>query len=208
MKKAFGSLVAGSLLVIGMRAHAEPSGKLTQRAPRSSVHAKHVRGSKEPGNVMDLEPVAPSSAAQILFSSADRDGNAIVSYAEFASTVRESVARRARIRLRQLDRNHDGVCTPSEVNKMSRARFARFDLDHDSAFSEQELATVMLRELTARLDQLYATLDRDHDGQFSVAELTPRAKPAAVKLAKQESPRKSAGPKALGLASRRAANVY
>jgi hypothetical protein len=86
---------------------------------------------------------------------------------------------------------------------------ARFDLNHDGAFDELELVTVMLQELDAHLDRLYAMLDRDNDGQFSLAELTPASKQASRRLAQRQNQERKGGSRKAGeTASRNASTVY
>jgi Ca2+-binding EF-hand superfamily protein len=102
-----------------------------------------------------------------------------VSYGELTALVRGSVARRIKARFGQVDRNGDGRCTRSEVNKMSAERFARFDLNRDGHFTAAELATVITRQVADRLQRVYARLDADHNGAFTVAELTLPTKTSA-----------------------------
>ena len=178
MKKIAGLLVATTHLGFACHALAQAPLKSNHSAKRAAVagtgsQAKRVEtlGASSPPKRFERE-------ANALFAHADEDHDGSVSFGEFANVVQESLARRITKRFKQLDRNHDGRCSRAEVNKMSLARFQRFDLDHDGSFTAAELAVVMKRELTSRLDQAYLRLDVDRDGRFSVAELTPARLPS------------------------------
>jgi len=158
MKRAAGLLVSTSILGFVSHAMAEPRPK-TQAKSRPEL---------------------------VLFRTADSDGSGSVSLGEFALAVQESFARRIHERFQQLDRNRDGRCRRSEVNKMSAARFARFDLNADGQFTLAELTQVMNEELEKRLVRVSLRLDVDGNGELSLAELTPRPKkpaPAPVEVA-------------------------
>lgn len=169
MKKTAGVLVA--LFIVGASAPVLAQG--SPKTSRAKTGAADSKPSSEPSRVGASSEARTTSAPELLFALADRNGDGSVSYDEFASIARESVVRRVAARLRQLDRNHDGRVTRDEVNKMSAARFARFDLDHDGAITVAELGMFMTSELEGQLPQIYARLDVDHDGRFTVAELTP-----------------------------------
>jgi Ca2+-binding EF-hand superfamily protein len=127
---------------------------------------------------------ATSPTGHTLFGAADGDRNGRVSYRELATVVKSSIARRIQARFRQLDRNHDGLCTRREVNKMVAARFARFDLNGDGAFTLAELTHAMTDPVALRLHEVYARLDVDGDGALSMAELAPQPKQKAVAVAR------------------------
>ena len=172
MKKRIGSLIVTKLLLLSANAVAHPS-STTPDKPRQ--HAP------SPGDPLIG---SPSVAPQTLFAVADVDRDGSVSFSELALVVNGSIVRRLEKRFHQLDLNHDGRCTLTEVNKMSAARFARFDLDGNGFFTLSELTTAMKRAVTARLEQLRVSLDRDQDGRFSVAapaaEISPTSSRAGV----------------------------
>ena len=164
MKKTTGLMVALCLVGAAAPAFAEES-----KTPRAAP----------------VEPRAASqpSASELLFAAADANHDGVVTYAEFANVARSGIARRVVVRFHELDRNHDGRISRSEVNLMSAERFARFDLDHDGFFTVRELSTAMTHELDAQLPQVYARLDVNHDGRFTVAELTPAKSETAPQVA-------------------------
>jgi|RhiMethySRZTD1v2_1073278.scaffolds.fasta_scaffold06878_15 Ca2+-binding EF-hand superfamily protein len=177
MKRIAGLLVATTHLGFAAHAAAESPTKGNQAHKRlaSAVGGAQVKRIEALGGSLGRPP--PKTEPKDLFGRADLDRDGSVSFGEFATIAGGSLERRILKRFHQLDRNHDGRCTRSEVNKMSAARFERFDLNHDGAFTQKELAVVMTRELTARLEQVYARLDVDRDGRFSLAELTPAPAP-------------------------------
>lgn len=154
MKKTAGLMVALCLVGATAPAFAEES-KTPHPAP------VEPRTASEP------------SAPELLFAASDANHDGVVTYGEFANVARSGIARRVLVRFHELDRNHDGRVSRSEVNLMSAERFARFDVDHDGFFTVRELSAAMTRELDAQLPQVYARLDVNHDGRFTVAELTP-----------------------------------
>ena len=165
--------------------------RIEQRPSGKSAQAKQGSGVRDQGSGVGEETRENARPAPVaLVASADRDSDGSVSFGEFSTVVYKSIARRVDKRLRQLDRNHDGRCTRGEVSKMTAARFARFDLNRDGAFTAVELATVMQREVAERLARLYVRLDVNRDGRFSVAELTPAPKPEAPKVAALKATRR------------------
>jgi Ca2+-binding EF-hand superfamily protein len=186
MKRIAGLLVATTHLGFASHAMADGSGKSHQSAKRAAAAAagSKARRVEALGGVRPKDGDEPRPAS--FFSYADRDEDGSVSFGEFANVVHTSMARRIAKRFHQLDRNHDGRCTRDEVNKMSPARFLRFDLNRDGHFTASELAVVMQREVAAHLDRAYARLDVDRDGRFSMAELTPARKPATLAAASRE----------------------
>jgi hypothetical protein len=187
MKRIAGLLVATTHLGFASHALAEGPGKGHQSAKRAAAAAGPRSQSKRVEALGGVRPKDRDEPRPVsLFSYADRDEDGSVSFGEFASVVHTSMARRIAKRFHQLDRNHDGRCTRDEVNKMSPARFLRFDLNRDGHFTASELAVVIEREVAAHLDRAYATLDADRDGRFSMAELTPARKPATRAAASRE----------------------
>src|SRR5262249_47048305 len=163
MKKTAGVLVA--LFVVGASAPVLAQG--SPKTSRAKTSAPDPKQSSEPSRASASSEARTASAPELLFAAADRNRDGTVSYDELASIARESIVRRVTTRVHHLDRNHDGRVTKDEVNKMSAARFARFDLDHDAAFTVAELGVVMTRELDGQLPQIYARLDVNRDGRFT-----------------------------------------
>jgi hypothetical protein len=136
--------------------------------------------------VAEPRPRKPSArhAALQLIATADEDGSGSLSAGELATAAYGGLAERIHKRFSQLDRNHDGRCTRSEVNRMNAARFARLDLNGDGEFTVAELTLVMNQELERRLARVYERLDADRNGEFSLAELAaPGLKPAPKTVA-------------------------
>lgn len=173
MRRIAGLLVATTHLGFAGHALAQGPGKSSQSAKRAMTAGSGGQAKRIESLGTSSPPEEPKPAPRSLFAYADRDKDGSVSFGEFATVAHESLARRIANRFHQLDKNHDGGCTRAEVNKMSLARFLRFDLDRDGRFTQSELAVVMKREFAGRLEQTYARLDIDRDGRFSVAELTP-----------------------------------
>src|SRR5262245_16511761 len=145
MRKSIRSLVATKLLLLSTHAVAHPSG---------NTHAQ-AKSRNDPSSAPDAEPLLePNIAPKTLFAVADSDRDGSVSFGELVAVVNGSIARRLERRFRQLDLNHDGRCTLAEVNKMSAARFARFDLDGNGSFTLSELTVTIKRVVSARLNQL------------------------------------------------------
>ncbi len=174
MKRTAGLLIATGLLLTASYSFGKPPSKIPP--PVSKTGRSNSKSTGAPVE-KELEAVDSTAAANSVWAAADRDRDGNVSFGEFATVVKDSIARRVQKRFNQLDRNHDGRCTRAEVNMMPVERFVRFDLDHDGSFTAHELATVMQSELAGRLKELYVRLDLDKNGTFSVAELTPAPQP-------------------------------
>jgi Ca2+-binding EF-hand superfamily protein len=183
MRRIAGLLVATTHLGFAGHALAQGPGKTSHSTKRAMTAGSGGQAKRIEALGTSSPPEESKPAPRSLFAYADRDKDGSVSFSEFATAARESLERRIARRFQQLDKNHDGGCTRGEVNKMSLARFLRFDLDRDGRFTQSELAVVMKRELGGRLELAYARLDVDRDGRFSMAELTPI--PTAREPAKQ-----------------------
>ena len=154
-------LMAAGLGLTALPAHAET------KAQRSAPRAKSM-------TVISLKAKAstiPYSATVRLLRAADANEDNRVSELELKRFVQYQVLRQVERRVPKLDSNGDGQVTRAEVPRMSTARFARFDLNDDGAFTVWELAQVMRRQALERCRHLFASLDADADGVLSISDV-------------------------------------
>jgi Ca2+-binding EF-hand superfamily protein len=137
----------------------------------------------------DASTTEPDSASVQLLTAADENADGKVTLGELGAFIERRIGKRVGARHAQLDRNHDGRVTRSEVPKMLAARFARFDLNRDGSFTSTELLHVMTGEVKQRLQTLFARLDLDGDTRVSLAELSAQRQ---VRVAVVQTPAPSA----------------
>lgn len=106
-----------------------------------------------------------------LLQAADHDQDGRLSLVELQRYMTREVVRRVDERLPKLDRNGDGRVTRDEVPAMSAARFARFDLNGDGAFTLWELAQVMRQQALTTCPRVLARLDVDGDGALTANDV-------------------------------------
>lgn len=165
MKRRIGAVVALGLFGAPTGVLGQPTAKAAH-APESTEHSTSV------------QPVLRTTAR--LFKALDVDGDGAVTHAELSRVVAQHVAERVRARFAQLDRDADGRVTRLETMGMKPARFGRFDVDGNGAFTVEELRRVMQSQAAERTVQLLASLDVDGDRRFTALELNLHRQAIAV----------------------------
>ncbi|HEX9620105.1 MAG TPA: hypothetical protein VF989_08225 [Polyangiaceae bacterium] len=161
MPRFIATLFTLSICAFAARVSAEGVSKRVARAADSKAKSQP----KEGDAALDRD-----ASFMLLLESADTNGDARVSGAEFEALVQHHVRLQIRERFLRLDRNGDGSVTRAEVSKMDAARFARFDRNGDGGFTLSELALVMSHKATERCRVVLARLDADRDGALSAAD--------------------------------------
>ena len=154
---------------MALPAHAETKVKRVGAEARAT-HAPRAKSTTVISLKAKASPISYSASLRLL-SAADANDDNRVSELELNRFVQYQVLRQVESRVPKLDRNRDGQVTRAEVPRMSAARFARFDLNDDGAFTVWELAQVMRQQALERCRVVFASLDADADGMLSTADV-------------------------------------
>ena len=132
------------------------------------------------GGALAAQPAGPRPSAAMIFRWLDKNGDGVLTQAEYVANSRFADKEKARKIFRAADTDGDGKIDQRRyvehrrVTDKAKEIFAKLDADGNGKMTRAELA--------ARLDALFATLDKDGDGHVTIPEfLRTRADWAEMK---------------------------